>query len=94
MNHLLDINPNTEAVKLQSKKRIKKYQFKGCKVTSDDSIIVNHACPEHHAVMKERNTENKIANVAKCKALLHKQFDFVSCCSLKKMLNLSNMILI
>ena len=78
------MNNLSEAVKLPPKKRIKRYQFKGYKIPSDASIIVNHAYPEQHAAMKERSTENKLANIAKHKALLQKKSNSVSCCSLAK----------
>ena len=72
------------AATLPAKKRLKRCNFKGCKNTSNDSLIVNHGCPEHHAIMKERNTKLRIANFAKQKAILRKQFDFVSCSFLAK----------
>ena len=74
----------SEPVKLPPKKRIKRCNFKGCKATENDDVIVNHACPKHHAIMKERHTKQRVNNFAKHKALLQKKFDFVSCCSLAK----------
>ena len=39
----------SEPVKLPPKKRIKRCNFKGCKATENDDVIINHACPKHHA---------------------------------------------
>ena len=78
------MNNLSEPAKLPPKKRIKKCYFKVCKVTEDDDVIVNHACPKHNAIMKERNIKQRVDNFAKHKALLQKKFDFVSCCSLAK----------
>ena len=63
-------------------KRLKRCEFKGCKKTSNECEIVNHGCPIHHSFMKEKNTKQRIANYAKKKAILRKQFDFTSCSKL------------
>ena len=81
---ILKMDNLSEPVKLPPKKRIKRCNFKGCGLTENDTKIVNHSCPEHHAIMKERHTKQRINNFAKHKALLQNKFDFVSCCSLAK----------
>ena len=45
--------------------RVKRCEFKGCRMTSNDCKIVNHGCPIHHSFMKEKNTKQRIANYAK-----------------------------
>ena len=62
--------------------RVKRCEFKGCKKTSNDCKIINHGCPVHHSFMKQKNTKQRIANYAKKKAILRKQFDFTSCSKL------------
>ena len=63
---------SSEAATLPGKKRLKRCEFKGCKKTSDDCAVIDHACPEHHAIMKQRNTKHRITNFAKQKAILQK----------------------
>ena len=49
--------------------RVRKCLFKGCKKTSLDCKIVNHACPKHHAVMKAKNSKQRKANYNKHRKL-------------------------
>ena len=59
-----------------AKKRIKRCDFKGCGKTENDCKIVNHSCPEHHALMKMRGNANRKSSHKKVKAQKRKFIDF------------------
>ena len=39
--------------------KIRRCEFKGCKRTSSDCKIINHSCPEHHAIMKQKSSQKR-----------------------------------
>ena len=66
-----DSNPEKTTVA-----KVKKCHFKGCKKTSLDGIIKNHACAEHEEVMKARSREKRKANYQQHVAFKRKDFNY------------------